>query len=356
MLLMLRRDEGGYSRELGWTGSRTDKLDDALPPGEPHERFADDRFSEGGAWVTLTDHLRDTGREAAHVVQALSLADDLGSALGSAVIRASSEHDIGKALPQWQGALPKPPPREGGVWAKAPYQFAIVADVSTAASEAEAVLRTSGVRHGRAESQEPDVASGEARFTWHTESKVSRTVLERIRALPGVVRAWNVPFRPGLRHEAATALALWHSYYHSKNRGFTALSIYLCAAHHGKVRTVLTSRSDGGEDVCGIPKTTAALPWKEMPLDFACGGRRSVGPASRKVGRSSSSKRPAGPGSLPTCSALGSPIRRRASAAPCRTASRAISGPFALAYLETLVRCADERASKAPSTPSTPTE
>ena len=106
MLLMLRRDDGGYSRELGWTGSRTDKLDEALPPGEPHERFADDRYSEGGAWVTLTDHLRDTAREAAQVVQALSLDDDLGSA----VIRASSEHDIGKALPQWQGALPKPPP------------------------------------------------------------------------------------------------------------------------------------------------------------------------------------------------------------------------------------------------------
>ena len=82
MLLMLRRDDGGYSRELGWTGSRTDKLDDALlPPGEPHERFADDRYSEGGAWVTLTDHLRDAGREAAHVVQALSLDADLGSAV-----------------------------------------------------------------------------------------------------------------------------------------------------------------------------------------------------------------------------------------------------------------------------------
>ena len=109
---------------------------------------------------------------------------------------ASSEHDIGKALLQWQGALPKPPPGGSGVWAKAPYQFAIIADVSTAASEAEAILRTSDIRHGRAESQEPDAVSGDAKFTWHTESKVSRTVLERIRVLPGVVRAWNVPFRP----------------------------------------------------------------------------------------------------------------------------------------------------------------
>ena len=253
MLLMLRRDDGGYSRELGWTGRMTDQLDDAPPPGEPHERFADDRYSEGGAWVTLGNHLRDAEQEAARIVQALNLNDDLGSA----VIHAASEHDIGKALPQWQGALPKPPPREGNVWAKAPYQFAVIASVSTAALATEAILCTSGVRHRRPPSREPQTVSSQTRFrfTWHTESKVSRAVLERICALPGVGRAWNVPFRPGLRHEAATALALWHSYYRGENRenrGFLALSIYLCAAHHGKVRTVLTSRNDGGEDICGV--------------------------------------------------------------------------------------------------------
>ena len=343
MLLMLRRDGGGYSRELGWTGSRTDKLDDALPPGEPHERFADDRYGEGGAWVTLTDHLRDTEREASHIVHALSLDADLGSA----VIRASSEHDIGKALQQWQCALPKPKPRGGGLWAKVPYQFAIIADVSTAASEAEAVLRTSGVRYGRAESQEPDVVSGEARFTWHTESKVSRTVLERIRALPGVVRTWNVPFRPGLRHEAATALALWHSYYRSENRGFAALSIYLCAAHHGKVRTVLTSRSDGGEDVCGIPKHTAALPWKEMPLDFAC----AVDGASGRFSEDGSKFILEAPGwtglVADLLGAWESDAAPGVSGAVPDGEPRNL-GPFALAYLETLVRCADERSSKAP--------
>ena len=344
MLVMLRRDDGGYSRELGWTGSGNDELDGVPPPGEPYERFADDRFTEGGAWVTLTDHLRDTRREADRVVQALSL----DYPLGSAVTRASSEHDIGKALPQWQGALPKPSPGGGGVWAKAPYQFAIIADVSTAASEVEAVLRMSGVRHARAESQEQDVATGEARFTWHTESRVSRTVLERLRTLPGVVRAWNVPFRPGLRHEAATALALWHSCYRSENRGLAALSIYLCAAHHGKVRTVLTSRGDGGEDVCGVPKTTAALPWQERPLDFACAvdgaaGRFSedglefifeapgwTGLVADLLGAWESDAEPGVSGAVPD----GEPRNL---------------GPFVLAYLETLVRCADERSSRAPS-------
>ena len=345
MLLMLRRDDGGYSRELGWTGSTPDKLDDAPPPGEPHERFTDDRYSEGGAWVTLTDHLRDTEREATRIVRALSLDDDLGSA----VIHASSEHDIGKALPQWQGALPKPSPRGGGVWAKAPYQLAIVADASTAASEAETIFRTSGVHHGRAESQEPAVASGEAKFTWHTESKVSRDVLERIRARPGVVRAWNVPFRPGLRHEAATALALWHSYYRMEHRGFPALSIYLCAAHHGKVRTVLTSRSDAGEDVCGIPKTTVALPWKEMSLDFPC----AVAGASGRFSEDGSEFIFEAPGwtglVADLLGAWESDAAPGVSGAVPDGEPRNL-GPFALAYLETLVRCADERASEAPGT------
>ena len=344
MLLMLRLADGGYSRELGWTGTRTDKLDDAPPPGEPHERFADDRHSESGGWTTLADHLRDAGREAAQVVRALSLDDDLGSA----VIRASAEHDIGKALPQWQGALPKPAPGPGGLWAKAPYQFATIADLSRDASDVEAVLRTSGVRHRRAHRPEPDVASDEARVTWHTESTVSRTILERIRALPGVVRAWNVPFRPGLRHEAATALALWHSYYRRGNKDLAALSIYLCAAHHGKVRTVLTSRSDSGEDVCGISRTTAALPWQDMPLDFACAmdgasGRFSedgsefifeapgwTGLVADLLGGWESDAVPGASGAVPD----GEPRNL---------------GPFALAYLETLVRCADERASGMPS-------
>ncbi len=341
MLLMLRRDDGGYSRELGWTGSRTDKLDDAPPPGEPHERFADDRHSEGGAWVTLRDHLRDAEQEAARIVQALNLNDDLGSA----AIHAASEHDIGKALPQWQGALPKRPPREGSVWAKAPYQFAVIANVSTVASATEAVLRTSGVRHRRP--PELQVVTGRTRFTWHTESKVSGAVRERIRALPGVVRAWNVPFRPGLRHEAATALALWHSYYRGENRGFVALSIYLCAAHHGKVRTVLTSRSDDGEDVCGVPKTTAALPWGEMPLDFACG----VDGASGRFSEDGSEFLFEAPGWTGLVGDLlgaweSDAVPGVSGAVPA--AEPRNLGPFALAYLETLVRCADERASKAP--------
>ena len=344
MSVMLRRDDGGYSHELGWTGSNGDKLDDAPPPGEPHERFEDDRYSESGFWVTLTDHLKDTEREAAHIVRALKLDDDVASA----VVHASSEHDIGKALPRWQGELPKPAPQEGGVWAKAPYQLEVVAEDPEAARETEAILRTTGVRHRRAGPSGQEVAPARTRFTWHAASKSSGAVLESIRAVRGVIRASNVPFRPGLRHEAATALALWHSYYRRGNNGFAALSIYLCAAHHGKVRTVLTSRTDSGEDVCGIPNTTAALPWNEMQLDFAC----AVDGASGRFSADGSEFLFEAPGWTGLVADLLGAWESDAEPGVCGAVPDGEPrnlGPFALAYLETLVRSADERASKTPS-------
>ena len=343
MLVMLRRDDGGYSHELGWTGSKADQLDDAPPPGEPHERFEDDRYSESGVWVTLTDHLKDTEREAECIVRAMNLDDKIGST----VIHASSEHDIGKALSQWQSELPRPSPQEGCVWAKAPYQLSVVADGFGAAREAEAVLRMSGVQHSQADPWRQETSDGQIRFTWHTDSKVSRAALERIRAVRGMARAWNVPFRPGLRHEAATALALWHSYYRGKIGDFPALSIYLCAAHHGKVRTVLTSRTDAGEDVCGIPKTTTALPWNDMPLDFACAVDGASGCFSES-GLEFIFEAPGWTGLVADLLGAWEPdVAPGVNGAVPDDEPRNL-GPFALACLETLVRCADERASKTP--------
>jgi CRISPR-associated endonuclease/helicase Cas3 len=61
-------------------------------------------------------------------------------------------------------------------------------------------------------------------------------------------------FRPGLRHEAASALAAWQKWI-AGEEGWTALAVYLIAAHHGKVRTVLRTRikkEAGGDDVFGV--------------------------------------------------------------------------------------------------------
>ena len=343
MVVMLRRDDGCYSRELGWTGRKSDKLDETPPPGEPHERFEDDRYSENGGWVTLSDHLKDTEGEAVRIVEGINLDDGIASA----VVYAASEHDIGKALPEWQDQLPQPRPQHGGMWAKAPYQLAVVANPATEVSSAiESILRESSVRHRRIAEQRNN---GQMKFVWHTGSKITRVGLDRILAVPGTVRAWSVPFRPGLRHEAATALALWHSYYRQANKHFAALSIYLSAAHHGKVRTVLTSRTEAGEDVCGVLKSRIALPWNEMQLDFAC----TVDGASGRFSEDGSAFILDTPG----WTGLVADLLGAWEADAVPGVSGAVPdgeprdlGPFALAYLETLVRCADERASKRPST------
>ena len=342
MLVMLRRDDGGYSCEFGWTGDKRDKLDNVPPPGEPHERFEDDRYSESGFWVALDDHLADTKREAERIVNAIGLDSDVGSA----VIHASSEHDIGKALSEWQGKLPKPPPQKETVWAKAARQFAVVSDSYAAGEKTEAILREQNLRYSRVESSETE--NGQIEFIWHATSDVSREALERICATPGILSARNVPFRPGLRHEAATALALWHSYYRSGHREFPALSIYLSAAHHGKVRTVLSSRTDAGEDVCGVSKNTTSLPWNEMPLDFLCAVDGASGSFSED-GSEFICEAPGWTGLVADLLGAWEPDSVPGISGAVPDGEPRNLGPFALAYLETLVRCADARASKAPS-------
>ena len=163
------------------------------------------------------------------------------------------------------------------------------------------------------------------------------------------MRAWNVPFRPGLRHEAATALALWHRYYRDGNNEFTALSIYLSAAHHGKVRTVLTSRTPAGEDVCGVSKTTALLPWNEMPLDFACAVDGASGRFSED-GLEFIFEAPGWTGLVADLLGAWEPDAVSGVSGAVPDGESRNLGPFTLAYLETLVRCADERASKNPRT------
>ena len=345
MLVLLRRFDGGYSREFGWTGNEVDKLDAQLPPGQPYERFTNDAFCESGAWVALGDHLNDTQQEAERIVQVLNLDDQVGSA----IICASSEHDIGKSLTAWQKELPQPFPKSGEFWAKAPFQFAICSFGREAVPKIEAILRAKSIKFCVAEPWNQKMQGGQTRFSWHVGSRLSRDTLEEIRSLSWVKRAWNVPFSPGFRHEAASAMALWHRYYKNQKSDFPALSIYLCAAHHGKVRTVLRSRNAAEEDVAGSSKTATSLPWKDMRLDFACAvdgasgyftddGQEFVfsapgwtGLVSDLLGSWESNISLGTSGAVPAGEPLG-------------------LGPFALAYLETLVRCADERASKTPST------
>jgi len=243
MIVMLSRQSGGYDASQGWTGSASTRLDDVPPPGAFEEEFRSDPFSELGEWVAISDHLGDVRREVERIGFDLKLCEQMQHA----VVSAAEHHDIGKALEQWQGKLPHPAPNATGQWAKAPFLFAVrPAKLGLDVVQVEAALSDADIRFRRAT---PRVGSRVANCClWHTSKRVrdtqERRWLSEIRKLDGVEAAWMVPFRPGLRHEAASALALWHQYFRQSAR-FPGLVIYLVAAHHGKVRTVLTARTRG---------------------------------------------------------------------------------------------------------------
>lgn len=69
-------------------------------------------------------------------------------------------------------------------------------------------------------------------------------------------------FAPGVRHEAASALAAW-LHWQANDPAWSALAVYLIASHHGKVRTVLRS-IDEGDDVFGVKQNDPLSPLQDF--------------------------------------------------------------------------------------------
>lgn len=351
MVVMLSRINGGYSPDIGWTGDKKDRLSELPSPGPFAQSFNIDPFTENGMWVEIETHLEDSAKIAADIVHRLGLATSHPDVAAS-IIKADEVHDVGKTHPQWRDELPKPSPDANKFWAKAPFLLAVHASREGFSPEAvEDVLNESGIAYLRL----PNSLKQKGRFTWQASMPVSNSSFAQskgmIEALPGSPRVWMVPFRPGLRHEAASALAMWHEYFRSNAR-FAALVIYLVAAHHGKVRTVLTARKPDGKDVCGVPIDSRPLPWNGgILLDFNCATDGAAGYFTPD--RSGFIQETPGWTAL-VADLLGGwePVAERSSYLAIRNdAEPAYLGPFQLSFLEAIVRSADARASANPSHP-----
>jgi len=347
MTLRLWTDQGGYSADLGWTGDpRDSKIDPVAATGRPPERLVGDSTSRGPDWVSLSDHTDDVVAETEYLATELELDDEPGAA---ALPVAARWHDVGKASPRWERAV--------GV-----YLDALREKVGNCPLRADALIGR--LLDGFA--TQLDLPSG---GPWAKPSGGPWAKFPDVREMAGreqlsseqwsdMQRTLSVRFRPGFRHEAISALSAWQEWQRGNDTPLTGLAVYLIASHHGKVRTVL--RATGRRDAAfGVGEAEQFPGWGELipgPVALPTGARRfgAEGEWSEdgnvftpRWGRCTSwaALVAALLGDLPVSNVPGVPPSL-ASGDTDREVTNL--GPFRLAYLETVLRAADARASARP--------
>jgi len=335
MTLLLACSQGGYSEDLGWTGDDShcpSPVDatinlNALKP----EALDMDPQSQLDYWQSLPEHLTDVETTMREILKALGL---LKTPEGEALLVATRWHDRGKSLKRWQQA--------------------VLDHVRQVTQKCELIL------------QDP-ISSGLRKHIELFEQRMQRPEGTDIlwAKWPDVRRVWQdrklkpefrvllnerlaTQFRPGLRHEAASALAAWNAWVR-RERGLTGLSVFLIASHHGKVRTVLRSTSKN-DDIFGLQKEDVLLPISghfgreaELPLDL-----KQIGASGEWIDDETFGlDQPSWIAMITELLGTGhSGIPNTIDAIP-KIEPRSL-GPFKLAYFEALLRAADARASRTP--------
>lgn len=298
--LLLPTSAGGYhdgsdgEPARGWTGS--DKDDQIRSLYEPRSRPSDEDLLshlERG-WQSIPDHTQDVGAEMSLLVRDLEISND--SELGAALQEYVVWHDYGKIVRRWQAATRLVAAGAGLEW--------------------------------------PRDRRPLAKFSFSNSP-----LLEGKRGAALARQIWEIKraFRPQLRHEVASALALRQNH-RRRNPQATIpdlLAEYLVGAHHGYVRKVLRDelprrvlrRPRDVNQVRGIRQGTS-MPELHI-LGAALGPEESISIECRQMGRCTDGTESWTKGVLRLLEHY---------------------GPFRLAWYETLARIADWRASANPKT------
>jgi CRISPR-associated endonuclease/helicase Cas3 len=330
MTLMLSVTQGGYARELGWTGRASDKPEVIPASPEKADGLGRDRQSETD-WLPLAAHLSD----AEAVVGALANSLGWGNLPRQALTKAALWHDVGKLHSRWQGSVETYVERVRGK---------IAGYLAASPNGPEVHFLQSLLRRC--------APPATAAKPWAKFPDVQKVILSS--GLDNdtqgrLAKALKARFRPGLRHEAASALAAWQQW-QGRADGWTALGVYLVAAHHGKVRAVLRSRLKRGDDVFGVrpgDKLPLLPGWlfEERELDLTC---RVFG-AMTEWDSTEDTVVLGQPSWVSVVAELLGPefpTDRPSSLLP-EGEPRGL-GPFRLAFLEALISIADVRASRQP--------
>ncbi|MCG8556174.1 MAG: DEAD/DEAH box helicase [Proteobacteria bacterium] len=337
MLVMLKRDVGGYDSTEGWTGDKANALAE-VPRAGRGATLRDDAWTEIGYWSRLEDHLQDARGEAEKLCTALSLTRDARQA----VVEASGFHDLGKAHPQWQAALPGRSGLPDALLAKSPRVVAadVVGDDSAVRTE---FTKLRSQAHALPDESRRRGREDVVRLRWAIDEKLSDGELKTLRNVAGVRWAGHLQFRPGLRHEVVSALAMWRKYRASAAKPYPALAVYLAATHHGKARTVLRSTTGEGDDVFGVRSdpNELVIGADHWPLDFSIA---KDGAEGRWEGDTFVLTGHGWTGLVADLLGPWRPEDESDAGVVPKTEPRQL-GPFALAHLEALVRIADWRAS-----------
>ncbi len=331
MTLRLWQKQGGYNRDLGWTGNRGDvpTVDHPAITSVP-DKLTADGASESHAWLSLADHTADVVAETNELIQAFGLSD---KPEGTALSQAAPWHDVGKTSARWKAAIE---------------QF--LTNLRPKVAECRRQEGDPQVQRLLDQFAARLAAPGDGCWAKFPDVK---WLLDQP-DLPGeprrgLRRSLYTPFQPQYRHEAASALVAWKAWQEGTAPSLSDLAVYLIASHHGKVRTVLRSIRDI-DAVFGICEGEELL-----PVDGLLSTKTSIPTEPRRFGASGqwddegSKFCLASPSWVSMVAELlgGLPREQKADEKASQDLSKAL-GPFKLAFLEMLFRVADARASACP--------